>query len=54
VGLGSEFLRLEVRSKLLLCPANDGFGCGRRSGECVRWKIGIECCRAYGVRLCMR
>jgi hypothetical protein len=54
VGLGSEFLRLEVRGKLLSCSANDGFGCGRRSGECVRGRIGIECCRASGVRFCMR
>jgi hypothetical protein len=53
VGLGSEFLRLEVRDKLLSCLANDGFGCRRRSGECVRGRIGIECCCAYGVRFCM-
>ena len=54
VGLENEFSRLEVRNKLLSYLANDGFGCRRKSGECVRGRIGTECCLAYGVRFCMQ
>ena len=56
VGAGSELLMLEAGAKLQSWPrpgSNPSDG-GKRSRECVRARIGRECCRGYGEKFGMR